>query len=635
LNSFLTVDEAYHWFERATLFLRALERSNFAATNLVGHPGVTTMWLGALGAAMHGSLADAGWIASGDPTLERVFLRLPVALVTSLCVALSYTLLKRLLGNRAALLAALLWAADPFLVAHSRLLHMDALLASFMNLSLLASFVAFRFDDSGPGLCWRMLVASAVAGGLALLTKSPAVILAPTIGLLAIWKNRRSPRFMRDVVVPVLVWAGVGIVVWVALWPAAWVDPSGALASVIQYTTFKVGSPHETGSFFMGRTVDDPGPLFYPVAIALRLTPWMVVGLCAAAYAVWRRRPAPRERLLVYALALFAALFILAISLPLKKFDRYALPIFPALDVIAALGLISIFDSLKAKIGNAKIVSSAVVLLLMANLAWYHPYELAYYNPLLGGGRVAARMIPVGWGEGYEQAGAFVTAQPDGCARPVAAWFDRLLQPYVCSKAVTPEWARAGSVSYAVLYIDEIQRNQVPGLISGLIGAATPLHTVRIHGIDYAYVYQIAPRLKYPLEVEFGPALRLSGYDVDVSGLRASGTLTVTLGWHVRAPVREDLNLLVRVLDGDGKRLGEIDASPGEPRTPTSAWQVGRYMTSSQQISIPANSKAGVYWIALTLYSPRDLTRVPMRLRPRSGAPDAGQDAFVLPMELH
>ncbi|MGH7767105.1 MAG: ArnT family glycosyltransferase, partial [Candidatus Binatia bacterium] len=270
MNSFLTVDEAYHWFERATLFLRALERSNFAATNLVGHPGVTTLWLGALGAAVHGSLADAGWITTGDSALERVFFRLPVALVTSLCVALGYVLLKRLLGNRAALLAALLWATDPFLVAHSRLLHMDALLASFMNLSLLASFVALRFDDSGPGLRWPMLVASAVAGGLALLTKSPAVMLAPTIGLLAVWKNRRSPRFMREVVVPVLVWAGVGIVVWVALWPAAWFDPSGALASVVRYTATKVGSPHETGNFFMGRTVDDPGPLFYPVAIALR-----------------------------------------------------------------------------------------------------------------------------------------------------------------------------------------------------------------------------------------------------------------------------------------------------------------------------------------------------------------------------
>ncbi|HEY3305696.1 MAG TPA: glycosyltransferase family 39 protein [Candidatus Binatia bacterium] len=641
LGSFLTVDEAYHWFERAPLFLRALQQGDFAATNLIGHPGVTTMWLGALGAAAHRSLADTGWIAYGDPALERAFLRFPVALVTALSVALAYPLLKRLLGDRTALLAALLWTADPFLVAHSRLLHMDALLASFVALALLAALVAFRFDDSGPEIRRRMLVASAMAGGLALLTKSPAVMLAPTIGLLAIWKDRRSPRFVRDAILPALAWAGVAVGIWIALWPAAWVDLPGAFASVVQYTAFKVGSPHESGNFFMGRTVDDPGPLFYPVAIALRLTPWAVVGLLGAA--LLRRRCSPCERLAVCALAIFAVLFAIAISLPPKKFDRYALPIFPALDIIAAVGLASILDFrlpildfTQSKIQNlkSKIVWSAVVLLLAANLAWYHPYELAYYNPLLGGGPVAARMIPVGWGEGYEQAGAFIAAQSDGCARPVAAWLDQVLQPYICSSAVPPEWASPGNVNYAVLSIDQIQRNQAPELISRLSGEATPLHTVRIHGIDYAYVYQIAPRVKYPVDVDFGPAIRLSGYDADVSALRSSGILTLTLSWHVRAPLREDFNLFIRVLNSDGERVGEVDAPPGGSRAPTSGWQVGRYVTSIQQVSVPAHLEAGAYWIALRLYNPRDSTRVPMRLRPRSGAPDAGPDALLLSMEV-
>jgi hypothetical protein len=602
------------------------------------------MWLGAIGAAAHRAAAEMGWIATGDPALERAFLRFPVALVTALSVALAYPLLKRLLGDRAALLAALLWAADPFLVAHSRLLHMDALLASFVNLALLAALVAFRFDDGEPGVRRRMLVASAVAGGLALLTKSAAVLLLPMIVLLALWKIYRSPRFVRDAALPVLAWLGAALATWVALWPAAWVDLPGAIASVVRYTATKVGSPHETGNFFMGRAVEDPGPLFYPVAIALRLTPWVVFGLAAAACALLLRRSQPRERLVTYVLALFAALFTLAITLPMKKFDRYALPIFPALDVIAAIGLLSIldfrfwiFDSLKSKIGNlkSKMVWSTMGLLLAANLAWYHPYELAYYNPLLGGGPVAARMIPVGWGEGYEQAGTFIAAQPDGCARPVAAWLERLLQPYICSSAVTPERASPGYVNYAVLYIDEIQRNQSPALIFGLAGAATPLHTVRIHGIDYAYVYQIAPRIKYPLDVDFGTAIRLSGYDVDVSGLRARGILTVRLIWHVRAPVKDDFNVFVRIFTPDGRRIAEIDASPGGSNAPTSGWQVGRYMTSIQRVSVPANLKAGAYWIALRLYNPRDLTRVPMRLTPRPGAPDAGPDALVLPVEVN
>src|SRR5262245_21024738 len=130
LGRFVTIDEAYHWFERARLFLAALRAGNWAATNLIGHPGVTTMWLGALGIAAHQALAAWGRAAWPDTELLRFMFRLPVAIVTSLCIALGYSLLRRLAPGRVALLAALLWAADPFLVAHSQLLHVDALLTS-------------------------------------------------------------------------------------------------------------------------------------------------------------------------------------------------------------------------------------------------------------------------------------------------------------------------------------------------------------------------------------------------------------------------------------------------------------------------------------------------------------------------
>ena len=103
---FITVDEAYHWFERARLFLRAIRAGDWASTNLIGHPGVTTMWLGALGIVAHQTLAGWGLATWPDPELLRVMLRLPVAIVTALCVALSYPLLRRLLPARVALLAA-------------------------------------------------------------------------------------------------------------------------------------------------------------------------------------------------------------------------------------------------------------------------------------------------------------------------------------------------------------------------------------------------------------------------------------------------------------------------------------------------------------------------------------------------
>src|SRR4051794_18598051 len=49
LADFFTIDEADHWILRVRLFSEALGQHNWAGTNLTGHPGVMTMWLGGLG----------------------------------------------------------------------------------------------------------------------------------------------------------------------------------------------------------------------------------------------------------------------------------------------------------------------------------------------------------------------------------------------------------------------------------------------------------------------------------------------------------------------------------------------------------------------------------------------------------
>jgi hypothetical protein len=232
VGAFVTVDEGVHWFDRARAFLRAVETGAFADTVLTGHPGVTTMWLGALGelAARRFDVQDA--------LLRQQLLRLPVALVTALCVALAEPLLRRLLGGRVALLAALLWAGSPFLVAHSQLLHLDALLASFMALALLAAMVAFGLGDTPQeqgSLRWPALIASAVAAGLALLTKAPAALLPPLVVVIAWAGYRRAPAERRALAAyarAVVAWCAIALAVWAGLWPAVWVDPLGALRTV-------------------------------------------------------------------------------------------------------------------------------------------------------------------------------------------------------------------------------------------------------------------------------------------------------------------------------------------------------------------------------------------------------------------
>ncbi|HEU4327821.1 MAG TPA: glycosyltransferase family 39 protein [Roseiflexaceae bacterium] len=679
-GGFVTVDEAFHWFDRAQLFLYAFSRRDYIHTNLVGHPGVTTMWLGGLGSQLFDVLAGLGRVAADDEALRRALMRLPVALVASLSVALAYPLLRRLFGGRVALLAALLWATDPFLVAHAQLLHVDALLTSFITLALLTALVAFGFDLP-PGearLRWPTLTASGVCGGLALLTKSPALVLLPTLALIALVAAFRTDESTKDtkdtkqrgyrfsalhvlrgsprlIILPLLVWGVVAAAVWVALWPAAWVGVVQAALSILKQASDDGGAPHGWGNFFWGQPVSDPGPLFYPVALAFRLTPWTLAGVLLGVLALARGRLA-QGRAALALLGLFAAGFLVMMSIPPKKFDRYALPIFPALDLLAAVGLVWLgqlltrtkntepgdeasglgFEVRELKPQTLNLKTALIAALLALNLLWYHPYELAYYNPLLGGGAMAARLIPVGWGEGYEQAGAFIDAQPDGRDLPVASWFEPVLRPFVAAgtvpmvRALTP-----GQAGYAVLYIDQLQRRNVPQAIDALYGRVEPAHVVRIHGIDYAYVYQLPPPVARPLDARFGADIRLAGYDLDTDAVRASGALTVTLNWQALAQPPADYTLFIHLLDGSGNVVARADLPPAGPRPPTSAWPRNRYSTALFRIPVPADLPAGRYWLALGLYNPADGARLPLSgVVAPPDAPDDGPEALRLPVEL-
>lgn len=635
--TFLTIDEAFHWFERSAAFLTALQAGDFAATNQTGHPGVTTMWLGALGLLAQRALIAAGLLATPDGPLGNLLLRLPVAIATSLAIALAYPLLRRLLGTPAALLAVLLWAGDPFLVAHSKILHLDALLASLMTLALLAALVAF-VPSAGPWPRRGPLAASALASGLALLTKSPAALLPPLIVTLAFlsWWRLAAPRPpLRTLFVSLGLWGSLALLAFVALWPALWVDPQGALGSMLAEVRENGGVPHQWNNFFMGRTVADPGPLFYPVAVALRLTPWTLGGLLLAPLALRRWGASWPGRTALPWLALFALLFVAALTVPPKKFDRYILAIFPTLDIIAACGLLWLGSALlrcrhawRSAPPRLAALAPLAILGLLANLAWYHPYQLAYYNPLLGGGPVAARSIGVGWGEGHEQAGAFIVQQPDGCQRPVATWMKALLQPYICSEAVSlNRTPRPGRVGYAVLYINQIQTNNNPNAIAALYGRQQPVHTVRILGIDYAYIYRITPPDLLPLRATFGSALSLRGYSVDTIAAE-EGTLTLQLQWQASAPP-EPLVLFVHMFNERGERVAQIDVPLAAGGLPPPQWPPGATLTQMQQLPLPPGLPAGSYRLALGVYRPADLSRLPLRSdRPADSA--AGADALLL-----
>ena len=668
LGGFLTVDEANFWLDRSAAFLDALRRGDWAATAISTHPGVTTMWLGGAGLLLREALVDPG-LLPGDFATSLALMRLPGAIVHAAAVVVGYGMLRRLLPHTAALLAGLLWAADPFVVAYSRLLHVDALAGTFMTLSVLAALGGVHNGKltmhtseqrQSPRVLHVAWCFSGVFGGLALLSKSPSLVLLPVIGIIALvtpvltaqrtWRSRE--RLWRAAFsvpggaanafgvqryavcgVRCACWALAAALTAFALWPALWVDPLGALAWLRTGVEAEGAQPHMLGNFFLGRQDDAPGPLFYPVALALRLTPVSLLGLLLLPLGARRMRPEHLRALAL--LALFVLLLVAGLSVFPKKFNRYIVPAFPALDILAAVGLCAAAGwaagRTRAWVTHAAV--AAVGALACLNIAAWHPFTIAAFNQALGGAPAGARTFAVGWGEGMEQAAAWLNKQPDITGVSVVSRIPVVQAPYMRRGAYarTPvAGALPEGAGYVVVYISQVQRGLPSPPFDRFYARATPLHTVRIHSVEYAWVYQVPPDVAEPRPAVFGEGIALRGFTWLAPPHRGEPA-RLALHWQAHAAAPLDYVLFAHVIGPDGQRAGQADLPLA-----TSTWLPGSYPATELPLALPADAPAGMYRVVVGLYSPADGRRLPLATALPLDPALSGADAlplaeFVLP----
>lgn len=486
LNLAITADEGY-WIHRTIRFGAALARGDLASTYRTGHPGVTTMWVGLIGvgpgrlAPFLGSRYIDPIVFEGAPGYLEVLAaaRYAVAMTTAalfvLCVALAW----RLLGPAPALLGGLLLLLDPYLLGSSRLLHVDALLAPLMTVSMLAGLIYWL-----RGGRWPYLALSGLAGGLALLTKTPAVYLALYLGLVTLVVARPWRGAAR--LVPLAAWGVIACLVYFALWPALWVDPVQQLRKVLDFTLSTGGTPHLLSNYFLGNNIStDPGPLYYPVALAFRLGPVTLVSLVALLAGRWAGRAEARPAIWLVAYVILFASFM---TLGPKKLDRYMLPAIMVLDLLAGVGLWMLATRLTAH--GLRLAVLVAPLALQVALFWQsYPYPLAFYNPLLGGAAGAQRAIMVGWGEGLEQTAAYLNRQPGAEKLVAATLYHHVLRPRF--RGSTVPIVEPTQLDYYVLYVNMAQRNLIPVAVQQAMAAGPPEFTAVVQGVEFAWVYRV------------------------------------------------------------------------------------------------------------------------------------------------
>ncbi len=584
IGRYVTPDELM-WVQRSVAFREALLAGDWANTLVTGHPGVTTTWLGALGisgqlllragdTAVYQWITHLVWMTPDNVTAFQQlahFLsagRLMVALTNSAGLVLTFWLARPLWGVKAALLGAVLLALDPFVAGLSGLLHVDGLLMTFTLISLLA--LARLRESKG----FRDLVLSGGAAALAFLSKSPGLLLIP-LALAAIWAQssqrkhkaheaetmfdgKNSPllhAFSVNFGIPfkqTMIWLGSYAIVAIAVLPAVATAP----VQVWQVISGESGRHVENAlrpTFFMGQAAFDHGPLFYPVALLLRLSPVVLVGLLHLLLNA-RKRKELRSffTLQNLILLLWAVGFLAAITLAVKKFDRYMLPAIPVLTLLAAWGW--------AQLKRWRWLLPGLVGLQWVYLLAFVPYPLAAFNPLVGGPWVAQRVITVGWGEAIGAAGRWLAAQPDAEEATAVANIAPSLAPFFLGQTLLDTPENRAQADYVIVTLNGRQLDGDPTPMPG----AELLHVVRYGGLPQAWIYrnpapQPPPDLPqvWPQPLIMGSQVQLWGFDA----IAWEDAVAVYLQWGLSAPTANRFSVRLTLRDGAGNDWGGLETA--------------------------------------------------------------------------
>ncbi|MBE7474885.1 MAG: hypothetical protein DPW09_07955 [Anaerolineae bacterium] len=701
LDRFLTSDENTNIFFAGSDVIAAFLRGDFQGTYWHFYPGVTMSWLDALGMSGQYFL---GWLtgASLPPFTEYIYgdilsllvaNRLPYAILTAAAVPAIYGLARQLLPESIALLGALFLAFDPFFLAHSRVAHGDAPVAVFMVLSALTFFIyAARlrasFSQGQKSVSSfilhpsSFLIASAVFGGLAALTKAPGQFMAIFIvGMSLIyagldwWQERGSrgaeeqgsggageisrlthhaprttphaPHPMTRWLTAILIWGLISLVTFVLLWPAMWVDPFGTVQRMLSETVGKVEEGHLV--YFFGQPTLDPGPWFYPYVIPFRLTPITLIGaalsltlLVPQINTLVSSNPSPRlmphasvrslplGRLTPHLLWLFVLSLLLFGALSPKKQDRYLLPLFPMLDLLAAAGWLGLFKLvqyfLRRKLSflSLPLLPTTYCLLLLLlhfiPVITYYPYYLTYFNPFMGGPVRAAQTTLMGWGEGMELVAAYLNGKPEAERLYVASTPSQTLLPYF---AGTGENFYTNDIAfradYVVLYLAQMQRLAPSPEIVAYFQARPPEKIITIHDVPYAKIYP-GPKLilpdippdAIPTNIGLSDKLRLAGYKIQSSDqnspvsnpptLQPSNLPLLILYWHALAPLPVNYTISVRARTAAGELLAQQDQWPVNNLLPTTLWRQGDYVADEHTLEISPADRSRLDHFEVVVY---------------------------------
>ncbi|HEY4055863.1 MAG TPA: glycosyltransferase family 39 protein [Kofleriaceae bacterium] len=317
------------------------------------------------------------------------------ALLVSLGCALMVLIGTRLANLRTGVLAGLIAALLPPLVAHGQIVGHEAPTVLWWALGILLALCAH--DD--PKKLPQRLAGVGIVVGVAVASRFVNGLLGPLCVAIVLLKAPADQRKRT------LVWSPIMVATTIAsfyfLWPRLWGHPFHALGESLH----KLSLPHVPEPF-LGHVTNMPPAYYFLVYLFATLPLGVLIGVIVGIVRGARERT--RDALIL--LAWFVIPLLVAASPVRQDGVRYVMPSVMALAMTSAYG----FDWLATRLKHARAftaICAALVIYLGITLARVSPYYLDYFSELTGGASsVQERGLfeTAWWGEGLDRAITYV-----------------------------------------------------------------------------------------------------------------------------------------------------------------------------------------------------------------------------------
>jgi 4-amino-4-deoxy-L-arabinose transferase-like glycosyltransferase len=307
-----------------------------------------------------------------DPTGQYVLAgRLAPALCFGALVAIITQVAGRRWGRPAGAAAAFALVCMPRVFAHAHLAALDTFVSLFWTAALLVGERAVR-----SGHPRRAMAAAGAVWALVLLTKIHGWLLLP---ILAVWSLRWLPP--RRAFSAMSLWSVTGISLFWVGWPWLWYD---SFARLQEYFGSSVTRATIMVQYFGHVVPDRDVPWHYPwfyfaVTVPLGLHALGGLGIAWG----WKKRSTEAlPMLLAGTIVAFLALF--STRIPVYDGERLFLHIFPAWALLIGLGFGRLWNHPRANPRRRFLLGGFLLIQSYGVFALY-PFELSYYNALVGG----------------------------------------------------------------------------------------------------------------------------------------------------------------------------------------------------------------------------------------------------------